>query len=88
MASSAGQTHQLVTHYVENRDSANWAIFMGKIIMSPPSPLSALCTADETAVAIEAGLRVESFLNAKGSGRSKPSAAAECFESSSSRETF
>jgi hypothetical protein len=37
-------------------------------IMSPPSPLSALCTADEIAVAIEAGLRVESFLNAKGSG--------------------
>jgi hypothetical protein len=34
--------------------------------MAQPCPLSALCTANEVAVAIETGPRVESFLNAKG----------------------
>ena len=33
----------------------------GKIIMSQPSPLSALCAANEVAVAIEAGPRVNPF---------------------------
>jgi hypothetical protein len=56
--------------------------------MSQPSALPALYTANEIAVAIEADLRVESFLNAKGSEQGKSSAAVECFESSSSRETF
>ncbi len=64
--------------------------------MAQPSPLSSLCTANEVADAIEAGirgaieagLRVESFLNAKGWLRRRSSAAMSCFESSSSTETF
>jgi hypothetical protein len=56
----------------------------GKIIMAQPSPLSALCTANEVAVAMEAGPGVESFLNAKGWFRRKSSAAMSCFESSRS----
>jgi hypothetical protein len=39
---------------------------MGKTIMAQPSPLSALRTANEVAVVIEAGLEAESFLNTKG----------------------
>jgi hypothetical protein len=58
-----------------------------KIIMAQPSPLSALCTAKEGAVVIEAGPRVESFLNAKGWLRRKSSAAMSCFESSRATET-
>jgi hypothetical protein len=58
-----------------------------KIIMSPP-PLSALCAANEVAVAIEAGLRVKSLLNSEGLERSKSATAVECLASSNSRETF
>ena len=64
------------------------AIFVAQIIMSPSSPLLALCTADEVAVVREAGPEAKSFVNANGSDWSKSSAAVECFESSSSRETF
>jgi hypothetical protein len=35
--------------------------------MSPPSPLSALCIANEVVPAIEAGSRAESFVMASGS---------------------
>ena len=51
---------------------------LGKIIMSSPSPLSALCAADEVAVPMEASSRAESFVNANGSDWSKSSAAVEC----------
>ena len=44
-----------------------------------PSPLSALCTANEVAVVIEAGPEAESFVNANGSDRTKSSGAVECF---------
>ena len=47
--------------------------------MAQPSPLSALC-ANEVAV-VEAGPRVESFLNAKGWHRRTSSAAMSWFES-------
>jgi hypothetical protein len=47
----------------------------------PSPPLSALCTANEVAVAIEAGPRAESFLNAKGWLRTRSSAAMGWFES-------
>jgi len=47
----------------------------GRIIMSPPSPRSALCTANEVAAPMEAGSRAESFVNANGSNWSKPLAA-------------
>jgi hypothetical protein len=53
-----------------------------------PSPLSALCTANEVAVVIEAGPRVESFLNAKGWLWTRSSAALGWFESSRQTETF
>jgi hypothetical protein len=53
-----------------------------------PPPLPALCTAKEVADAIGAGPWVQSFLNAKGSERSRSSTAVECFESLSCRETF
>jgi hypothetical protein len=56
-------------------------------IMAQPSPLSALCIANQVADAIGAGPWVES-LNAKGSERSQSSAAGKCFESPSSREAF
>ena len=46
--------------------------------MSPPSPLSSLCTSNEIAVVMEAGLEAESFLKANGSDWSKLSAAVEC----------
>ena len=59
--------HQLVTRYEQNHELAEVAIFVGQIIMSPPSPLSALCTANEVAVVIEAGPEAESFVNANGS---------------------
>jgi hypothetical protein len=42
MARSDQPDHQLVTRYEQNPDSADWVIFMGKIIMAQPSPLSAL----------------------------------------------
>jgi hypothetical protein len=70
--------HHLVTRYTQNRDSGNWAIFVGKIIMSPPSPLSARCAANEVTVAMEAGPEAESFVNANGLDWSKSSAAVEC----------
>ena len=41
-AESDHPAHQLVTRYVQNRDSLDWAIFVGKIIMAQPSPLLAL----------------------------------------------
>jgi hypothetical protein len=87
-AGSAHPDHQLVTRYVQNRDSVDWEIFVEKIIMAQPSPLSALCTANEVAVVIEAGPRVESFLNAKGWLRTRSSAAMSRFESSRATETF
>lgn len=40
---------------------------VGKIIMAQPSLLSSLCASNEVASAIEAGPRVESFVNANGS---------------------
>ena len=48
MARSDQPDHQLVTRYEQNPDSADWAIFMGKIIMAQPSPLSALSRANES----------------------------------------
>jgi hypothetical protein len=57
-AGSDHPDHQLVTRYVQNRDSANSAIFVGKIIMAQPSPLSvlsnALKIADKFTVTMEA----------------------------------
>ena len=53
--------HQLVTRYMQNRDSPDWAIFVGKIIVAPSCPLSALCIANEVVPAIEAGLRQNPF---------------------------
>jgi hypothetical protein len=38
MAGSDHPDHQLVTRYVQNRDSADWAILVGKIIMAQPFP--------------------------------------------------
>jgi hypothetical protein len=87
MAGSAHPDHQLVTRYVQNRDSVDSAIFGGKNNYGT-TPLSALCTVNEVAVAIEAGPRVESFLNAKGWLRTRSSAAMGWFESSRSTETF
>jgi len=52
------------------------------------SPLSALCTANEVAIVIEAGPKVESSLNAKGWLRTRSSAAMGWLESSRSTETF
>jgi hypothetical protein len=132
MARSDQPDHQLVTRYEQNPDSADWAIFMGKIIMAQPSPLSALsrgpkswsrrsgrirfeckrlgqgkslaavmsvrswrtlplsalCTANEIAVVIEAGPEVESFVNANGSDWSKSPAAVECVKPAQSTERF
>ncbi len=45
-----------------------------RVIMAQPSPLSALRTANEVAVVIEAALGWTSFLNAKGWDRRKSSA--------------
>ena len=45
-AGSDPPDHQLVTRYVQNRDLVDWAIFVGKIIMAQPTPLSALSTAN------------------------------------------
>ena len=56
--------------------------------MAQPSPLSALCTANEVAVVIEAGPRVESFLNAKAWLRARSSAAVWAVEVVRSTESF
>jgi hypothetical protein len=64
------------------------AIFVAQIIMSPPSPLLALCTADEVAVVREAGPEAKSFVNANGSDWSKSSAAVECLRPAQSTGRF
>jgi len=43
--------------------------------MSPPSPLSGLCTANEVAVVMEAGPEAESFVIVNGSDLRKASVA-------------
>ena len=53
-------------------------LVLGQIIMSPPSPLSALCTANEVAVVMEAGPRAESFVIVNGSDQRKSSTAVRC----------
>ena len=47
-AGSAHPDHELVTRYAQNRNSVDWAIFMDKIIMAQPSPLSALSSGQES----------------------------------------
>ena len=51
-------------------------------------PLSALCSANEVAVVIEAGPEAESFVNANGSDRTKSSGAVECFRTWRSTARF
>jgi hypothetical protein len=87
-AGSDRPAHQLVTRYAQNRDSVDWAISEAKIIMAQPSPLSALCTANEVAVAIEAGSRAESFVIVNGSDLRTASVAVVSTRSCRSTETF
>jgi hypothetical protein len=54
----------------------------------PPSPLSALCTANEVAFVRAAGPEAESFVNANGSDRTKSSGAVECFRTWRSTARF
>jgi hypothetical protein len=63
---------------MQNRDSADWAIFVGKIIMSPPSPLSALYAANQVVVALKARPYGKIRLNTNGWDREKFSIAAWC----------
>ena len=69
----------LISEYDQGRNIAN---------VSPPSPLSALCSANEVAVVIEAGPEAESFVNANGSDRTKSSGAVECFRTWRSTARF
>jgi hypothetical protein len=67
MAGSARPDHQLVTRYVQNRDSVNRPVFVAKIIMAHPSPLSAPFAAYAVAVATEAASKAESLVIVTGS---------------------
>ncbi len=48
-AGSAHPAHQLVTRYEQNHELAEVAIFIGKIIMAPPSPLGRCGNASQLA---------------------------------------